>query len=202
MSDMKLIMENWRKFSESEEEVNEAIDPMTIAAIAMFATTILKPPNIHQGVYVGPRVSLASFSLKELVAMAGLGALARGGVGDKLKGLWSRLSGAAPEAAEEVSDSLDAVTDGEDPEGTAEDIQNFIEELSDDQKLEKALGELIALMDSGEASEEEIQEATDKVNQALAAIAEASDAAAPEETVPHAGVSAELPSGQRVFAKG
>ena len=202
MSDMKLIMENWRKFSESEEEVNEAIDPMTIAAIAMFATTILKPPNIHQGVYVGPRVSLASFSLKELIAMAGLGALARGGVGDKLKVLWRRLSGAEPEAAEEVSDSLDAVTDGEDPEGTAEDIQNFIGELSDDQRLEKMLGELIALMDSGEASEEEIQEATDKVNQALAAIAEESDTEDSVEPPAHLGISAELPSGQRVFAKG
>ena len=172
MSDMKLIMENWRKFSESEEEINEVIDPMTIAAIGMFAATILRPPNVHQGISIGPRISLMSFSLKELIAIAGLGALARGGVGDKLKGLWRRLSGAEPEAAEEVSDSLDAITDGEDPEGTAEDIQNFIEELSVDQKLEKALGELIALLDSGEASEEEIREATDAVNHALAAVAE------------------------------
>jgi len=200
MSDMKLIMENWRKFSESKEEVNEAIDPMTIAAIGMFATALLKPPNIHQGVYIGPRVSLASFSLKELVALAGLGALARGGVGRKLKGLWSRLSGGDPQSAEEVSDSLDAVTDGEDPEGTAEDIQNFVEELSDDQKLEKALGELIALIDSGEGSEEKIKKATDKVNLVLAAIAEKPDMKAQVE-LPHAGVTAEDPDGRLMYAK-
>ena len=200
MSDMKLIMENWRKFSESKEEVNEAIDPMTIAAIGMFATALLKPPNIHQGVYIGPKVSLASFSLKELIAFAGLGALARGGVGRKLKGLWSRLSGGDPQSAEEVSDSLDAVTDGKDPEGTAEDIQNFLEELSDDQKLEKALGELIALIDLGEGSEEKIKEATDKVNLVLAAIAEKPDTKA-QVKPPHAGVTSVDPDGRLMYAK-
>ena len=169
---MKLIMENWKKFTESEE-VTEAIDPISIAAgtaIAYFAAAVLRPPNIHQGVYIGPRISLMSLSLKELLAIAGLGALAKSGVGGKLKQLWSKLRGTEPEAAEAAADSLDDVV-GKEPRADTEAIEAFIASVTADGDVDSALTNLLSIIDSGTASEEEIQMATDAVNNALAAVA-------------------------------
>jgi hypothetical protein len=203
MSDMKLIMENWRKFSESEEEINEVIEPMTLAAIAMLGVALQRPPNIHQGVYIGPKLSLLSFSLKELIAMAGLGALARGGVGGKLKSLWNKLRGAEPEAAEEVSDSLDAITNTD--EVDPDIIQSFLASVGNDPGVERALTALLALVDSGEAKEEDIQSATDAVNQALAAVAETNNdedwGDLTPGRVPLGPGSEEGPDGRRVWSK-
>ena len=176
MKDMKLIMENWQKFTESEE-VTEVIDPIsaftaaTPIAISYFAAKILKPPSsIHQGVYIGPRISLMSFSLKELIAMAGLGALAKSGAGGKLKQLWSKLLSAEPETAEAAADSLDDLV-GKEPKADPEAIEAFLASVAVDGDVEKTLANLLSIIDSGTASEEEMQIAIDAVNKTLADVA-------------------------------
>ena len=207
MSDMKLIMENWKKFSKSqEEEINEIVDPATAAALGALAIALLRPGarvTAEPGgiaINVGSRISAVSLGLKELMAMAGLGALASGNVGEKIKLLWNKLRGGAPEAAEEVADSLDDVSgaDGPDPEA----LQAFLDNVGHDPAVEEAVANLLQLVEAGGATEEEIQVAVDAANEAIQAAASDPEASVPLTLRPaHAGMSAVEPSGQVMYAK-
>ena len=210
MSDMKLIMENWKKFSESqEEEINEVIDPMMVAGIGMLAIALMRPqrsnivaePGGINVVHQSNRQSIFDVGgLKEILAAAALGALANTGIGKKLTSLFNKLRGVSPETAEEVADSLDDVSgaDGPDPEA----LQAFLDNVGHDPAVEEAVTNLLQLVEAGGATEEEIQVAVDAANEAIQAAASDPEASVPLTLrPPHAGMSAVEPSGQVMYAK-
>tara|TARA_Y100000310_G_C20457524_1_gene703757 strand:- start:183 stop:830 length:648 start_codon:yes stop_codon:yes gene_type:complete len=177
MSDMKLIMENWRKFTTSqEEEINEAIEPVTqsIIALGFLALALRKAPvNISASdqAIVGTydKTSLLGTSLAELLGMAGLGALASGGVSQKIKGLWNKLRGHEPEAAKEIAADTAAGAPKTGPEKEA--WQAFINKAAEDPRIERVINTILRLVEDG-APEEDIVNAVDAANKVIADIGE------------------------------
>ena len=151
----KLRLKQIIKEEIKNQQLNEFLDPMTAGLIGALAMAILRRPEEHHvhaepgsiavGAVSSTRMSMLSMGLGELLAMAGLGAAAAGGMStntggikDKLKNLWDKLRGT--QKGKEIEDSIKD-PDGEGPAEapTPRDAAILVNKLESNEKFKHIL---------------------------------------------------------------